>query len=44
MNFKIEKIQGGLFADDRGFLRFINNFDFSDVKRFTKLKITQKIS
>jgi dTDP-4-dehydrorhamnose 3,5-epimerase-like enzyme len=38
MNFKIEKIQGGLFADDRGFLRFINNFDFSDVKRFYQVE------
>jgi len=38
MNSKIEKIQGGLFADDRGFLRFVNDFDFSDVKRFYQVE------
>ena len=38
MNSKIEKIKGGLFADDRGFLRFINDFDFSDVKRFYQVE------
>lgn len=38
MNSRIEKIQGGLFADDRGFLRFINDFDFSGVKRFYQVE------
>lgn len=38
MNFKIEKIQGGLFADDRGFLRFINDFDFNNIKRFYQVE------
>jgi dTDP-4-dehydrorhamnose 3,5-epimerase len=38
MSFKIEKIEGGLFADDRGFLRFINDFDFSQVKRFYQVE------
>lgn len=38
MNSKIQKIQGGLFADDRGFLRFINDFDFKDVKRFYQVE------
>ena len=23
------KLSGGVFADDRGFLRFVNDFDFS---------------
>jgi len=27
-------IQGGLSMDDRGFVSFINEFDFSDVRRF----------
>jgi len=30
----IKLIQGGLFTDDRGITRFVNNFDFSNVKRF----------
>ena len=38
MNFKINKIQGGLFADDRGHLRFVNDFDFKDVKRFYQVE------
>lgn len=38
MNSKIEKIHGGLFADDRGFLRFINDFDFNDIKRFYQVE------
>lgn len=34
---KIDKpmlMEGGLFVDDRGSLSFVNNFDFSGVKRF----------
>ena len=38
MNSKIEKIQGDLFADDRGFLRFVNDFSFDKVKRFYQVE------
>ena len=38
MNSKITKIQGGLFTDDRGYLRFVNDFDFTDVKRFYQVE------
>ncbi len=38
MSFEIQKIEGGLFADDRGFLRFVNDFDFSQVKRFYQVE------
>ena len=38
MSSEIEKVEGGLFADDRGFLRFVNNFDFSQVKRFYQVE------
>ncbi len=38
MNSKIEKISGGLFADDRGYLRFVNDFDFAQVKRFYQVE------
>jgi dTDP-4-dehydrorhamnose 3,5-epimerase len=38
MTFKIEKIEGGLFADDRGFLRFVNDFNFNKVKRFYQVE------
>mgnify|MGYP003657848489 FL=1 len=31
-------IQGNVFADDRGFLRFINDFSFEDVKRFYQVE------
>ena len=34
----ISKIQGGVYADDRGFLRFVNDFDFSNVKRFYQVE------
>mgnify|MGYP003345971006 CR=1 FL=1 len=27
-------INGGISVDDRGFVRFVNDFNFSDVKRF----------
>ena len=27
-------IKGGTFADNRGIMRFVNDFDFPDVKRF----------
>lgn len=38
MNSNIRKIEGGLFADDRGFLRFVNNFNFEGVKRFYQVE------
>jgi len=38
MNSKVEKINGGLFADDRGYLRFVNDFDFAQVKRFYQVE------
>tara|TARA_B100000963_G_scaffold229485_1_gene200152 strand:- start:1735 stop:2148 length:414 start_codon:yes stop_codon:yes gene_type:complete len=34
----ISKISGGLFADDRGFLRFVNDFNFSNIKRFYQVE------
>ena len=38
----IDKISGGVYADDRGFLRFVNDFNFSDVKRFYQVENHQK--
>jgi dTDP-4-dehydrorhamnose 3,5-epimerase-like enzyme len=38
----ISKIDGGLFADDRGFLRFVNGFDFSKIKRFYQVEKHKK--
>jgi len=34
----MEVITGGVFADDRGKLRFVNDFDFSKVKRFYQVE------
>ena len=31
-------IDGGLYNDERGILRFVNDFDFSDVKRFYQIE------
>lgn len=31
---KPSKLVGGISADDRGYVRFVNDFDFKDVKRF----------
>ena len=31
-------ISGGSFNDERGTLRFVNDFDFSDVKRFYQIE------
>ena len=31
-------LEGGMFADDRGKLRFVNGFNFSDVKRFYQVE------
>lgn len=30
-------IKGGDFEDDRGSMRFVNNFTFRDVKRYYKI-------
>ena len=38
----ISKIPGGVYADDRGFLRFVNDFDFSNVKRFYQVENHKK--
>jgi len=40
MNFK--KMQGGSFVDDRGTLRFVNEFDFANVKRFYQVENHRK--
>ena len=34
MNSRTKNIKGAVFADDRGFVRFVNEFDFTSVKRF----------
>ena len=34
----IQLTDGGMFADDRGKLRFVNGFDFSGVKRFYQVE------
>ena len=31
---KPKVIEGGIFLDERGTLKFVNNFNFSDVRRF----------
>jgi dTDP-4-dehydrorhamnose 3,5-epimerase-like enzyme len=31
-------LQGGVAVDDRGSVRFVNDFDFSDVKRFYQVQ------
>jgi len=36
MSFK--KIEGNCFVDDRGVLRFVNDFNFSKVKRFYQVE------
>jgi dTDP-4-dehydrorhamnose 3,5-epimerase-like enzyme len=38
MSEKPEIIKGGSFADNRGFLRFVNDFHFNGVKRFYFIK------
>jgi dTDP-4-dehydrorhamnose 3,5-epimerase len=35
---KPEIIRGGVFSDNRGILRFVNDFHFNDVKRFYFIK------
>ena len=34
----MEVMSGGVFTDDRGKLRFVNEFDFSKVKRFYQVE------
>ena len=40
MNF--EKMEGNSFVDDRGVLRFVNDFDFRNVKRFYQVENHKK--
>ena len=35
---KVKKIPGDLVADDRGIIRFVNDFNFAKVKRFYQIK------
>jgi len=37
-----KQFKGSVFADDRGVLRFVNDFDFSNVKRFYQVENHQK--
>jgi dTDP-4-dehydrorhamnose 3,5-epimerase len=38
MNSRTKNIKGAVFADDRGFVRFVNEFDFTSVKRFYQVE------
>jgi len=38
MENEIKLIKGGIAVDDRGSLRFVNDFDFSGVKRFYQVE------
>ena len=38
MNSRTKNIKGAVFADDRGFVRFVNEFDFTNVKRFYQVE------
>ena len=38
MNKNIDTINGGIAVDDRGQLRFVNDFDFANVKRFYQVE------
>jgi len=35
---KLQAMKGGIFADDRGKIRFVNDFDFAEVKRFYQVE------
>ena len=39
---KIEKIEGGIAYDDRGSVLFVNDFNFSEVKRFYQIENISK--
>jgi dTDP-4-dehydrorhamnose 3,5-epimerase len=38
MNSNTQVLNGGVFTDDRGRIRFVNDFDFKDVKRFYQVE------
>ena len=38
MNSSTQVLNGGVFTDDRGRIRFVNDFDFNDVKRFYQVE------
>jgi len=38
MSFNLNNIKGAVFADDRGYLRFVNDFSFEKVKRFYQVE------
>lgn len=38
MNSKTQVLNGGVFTDDRGRIRFVNDFDFKNVKRFYQVE------
>lgn len=40
MSEKPEIIKGGMFSDERGIIRFVNDFKFNGVKRFYLIKHT----
>jgi len=42
MENECKLINGGIFIDDRGPLRFVNDFNFNDVKRFYQVENHEK--
>lgn len=38
MNSKIQVLNGNVFTDDRGRIRFVNDFNFNNVKRFYQIE------
>lgn len=38
MNSKTQVLNGGVFTDDRGRIRFVNDFNFNNVKRFYQVE------
>jgi dTDP-4-dehydrorhamnose 3,5-epimerase-like enzyme len=42
MENEVTLIKGAMFADDRGFLRFVNDFNFEGVKRFYQVENYEK--
>ena len=38
MNSSTQVLNGGVFTDDRGESRFVNDFDFKNVKRFYQVE------
>lgn len=39
---RVKLINGGVFSDNKGTLRFVNNFTFKGVKRFYQIDINKK--